>query len=154
MLCTSFSTTWNARTMHRNTVINYNTMSHMLSCPNHQQCILCVLKVLHWSPIGLSIEFRNWILACKGFFVFFFGLAPSYLQDHFLQLEEIHLVHSSWRKDVCIRHFCDVEEAEFKIYYFSIMVPNLWYGLSLNIRPDPSVMVFWKTELYQRVFGG
>ena len=123
-----------------------NHAARIVTLSRKHKHITLVLKMLHWLPVNLRIEYKILLLTYK----ILHGAAPAYLTD----LVNIYTPTRSLRS--AEEELLVVPRSRTTHYgdrAFSILAPKLWNNLPHNIKEASSVPTFkkrLKTYLFQK----
>ncbi len=109
-----------------------NAAARLLTGTKKYEHITPVLASLHWLPVRFRIEFKILLIVFK----ILHGLAPAYLSEHLHVHTPVRALRSS--NQVLL----DVPRARLKNKgdrAFSVVAPNLWNSLPVQIRTAQSV---------------
>ena len=114
-----------------------NTAARIITLSRKYDHITPILKMLHWLPIHLRIEFKILLLTYKALH----GLAPVYLSELLvIQVQERSLLSANKECRLVVQTVQTNPKTGDKA--FSVTAPKLWNQLPLDIRNAKSVDCF------------
>ncbi|XP_061477657.1 uncharacterized protein LOC133382019 [Rhineura floridana] len=128
-----------------------NAAARLLTRTRWSAHITPVLARLHWLPICFRARFKVLVLTYKALH----GVGPQYLVEHLSRYEPTRSLRSISKALLRVPTHQDARRIVIRSRAFSVVAPELWNSLPVEIRLAPSVLSFRrqvKTCLYSQAF--